>query len=267
MAIFLVINADDFGFTEGVTRGIVECAEAKGITSASAMLCHPEFVARLEKYLPALKVPCGVHLQTTNGRPLSAQMRQYCQSSGGVFPNSPLEVGFPAELVGIEWAAQLAFFRRKFGEPSHLDTHHGVQNREEYSEVFLQLARREGLPARGNDPAFYSRAAAVDTPVTYAVTGHNGEWTGTGGDVHMALSSVEKLMRQTPPGMAIELIVHPGHDDADLRAVSTFTTCRASELKILSGAGFARAIAKLGIKPISFAELKTSKKTGRRKNS
>lgn len=255
MSNLLIINADDFGLTDGVSRGIVECAEGGGITSTTAMMCAPEFVKNVEKHLPALSVPCGVHLQVTTGRPISAPMKKYCTSMGNKFPRSPNDVKFPPELVGIEWAAQIEFFRKNFGEPSHLDTHHGLQNRSDYSDVFLQLASREGLPARGNDVAFFEQAKKIGVPVTYLVTGHKSEWTGTLGDAEVALGSVKDILQNAPEGVTLELIVHPGLNDADLQAISTFTDCRPSELEVLNGKEFASGIEALGIQLISFTQL------------
>jgi len=38
MSKFLVINADDFGLTDGVCRGIIDCADAGGTRLTSDMI-------------------------------------------------------------------------------------------------------------------------------------------------------------------------------------------------------------------------------------
>jgi len=267
MSRFLIINADDFGLTDGVCRGIIDCADAGGITSTTAMICGEKYIANVEKHLPALNVPCGLHLQISTGRPVSPAMQRWCANNGGNFPNSPSDAArFPPDLVAGEWAAQVALFRKNFGEPSHIDTHHGLQNEEKYSEVFLQLARSEGLAARGISASFHGRAVAAGVPVSYAISGHNSEWTGTSGDLQSLLASLKKLKDLLPEGMFGELIVHPGYCDEELKALSKWCDCRALELEILSGNDFSSGLEQLGITRASFARLTSAMVTGDKRN-
>ncbi len=70
----LIINADDFGFTDGVNLGIVEAHRAGTVTSASLMVNTPGFagaVAAMHE-LPELRV--GLHINLTVGRPLSGRL-------------------------------------------------------------------------------------------------------------------------------------------------------------------------------------------------
>ena len=51
----VVINADDFGLTEGVCAGIVKAIQAGGVTATTAMACVPGAVERLKRWAP--KIP------------------------------------------------------------------------------------------------------------------------------------------------------------------------------------------------------------------
>src|SRR5674476_511327 len=66
----LVINADDFGYSAGVTRGIVEAHAAGSVTSTSMMAngIDWENAVRLARSTRTLDV--GVHLNLVQGRPL-----------------------------------------------------------------------------------------------------------------------------------------------------------------------------------------------------
>ncbi|MBK5189205.1 MAG: ChbG/HpnK family deacetylase, partial [Gemmatimonadaceae bacterium] len=66
----LIVNADDFGFSSGVTRGIVEAHAAGSVTSTSMMAngIDWESAVRLARATRSLGV--GVHLNLVQGRPL-----------------------------------------------------------------------------------------------------------------------------------------------------------------------------------------------------
>jgi predicted glycoside hydrolase/deacetylase ChbG (UPF0249 family) len=56
MAKYLVINADDFGYAQGVNRGIITAHEARVVLSTSLMVDMPKAVeaAELAKRHPGL---------------------------------------------------------------------------------------------------------------------------------------------------------------------------------------------------------------------
>jgi predicted glycoside hydrolase/deacetylase ChbG (UPF0249 family) len=67
----LIVNADDFGLSPGVNRGILEAHEKRIVTSTSLMANTPGFddAVRLARSAPDLGV--GFHFNLTYGVPLS----------------------------------------------------------------------------------------------------------------------------------------------------------------------------------------------------
>ena len=67
----LIVNADDFGISEAVNRGIVEAHDRGIVTSTSIMATGSAFEHALElaRLRPSLGV--GVHLVLTEQRPLT----------------------------------------------------------------------------------------------------------------------------------------------------------------------------------------------------
>src|ERR1700722_5942049 len=66
----LIVNADDFGFTAGVNRGIVE-AHCRGVVTSSTLMANgPAFsdAAQLARTVPQLSVGC--HVVLIDGQPL-----------------------------------------------------------------------------------------------------------------------------------------------------------------------------------------------------
>src|SRR6266852_4510900 len=66
----LVINADDFGLTSGVNRGILESHQQGVVTSSTLMACGARFdeAAALAAQAPTLSVGC--HVVLVDGSPL-----------------------------------------------------------------------------------------------------------------------------------------------------------------------------------------------------
>src|SRR2546421_8810337 len=68
----LVVNADDFGLSTGVNRGILEAHAAGVVSSVSVLVNAPgwtDALRRLRDVGPGLGV--GLHLNLTMGRPVS----------------------------------------------------------------------------------------------------------------------------------------------------------------------------------------------------
>ena len=66
----MIVNADDFGFTAGVNRAIVEAHVGGVVTSSTLMANGPAFeeAAQLAKTLPKLSIGC--HVVLIDGRPV-----------------------------------------------------------------------------------------------------------------------------------------------------------------------------------------------------
>src|SRR6185295_3930581 len=120
----LIVNADDFGLTPGVSRGILE-AGAKGIVTSTTVLVNrptdPDLIARLE----ASGLGAGLHLNLTLGTPISNPRRVPSLVDGeGRFIRDPREAASRADKdeARIELGNQIDVFRALMGRfPTHLD--------------------------------------------------------------------------------------------------------------------------------------------------
>ena len=127
----LIINADDYGRTPSVSRGI-RYAHLNGIvTSTTCMMNMPSVVEDIEIALQETPdLGLGVHLILTAGKPLLPPSKTSALTSPeGLFWN---KTEFIDHLPGIdpvaiknEWRAQIEAFARAAGKkPTHLDSHH-----------------------------------------------------------------------------------------------------------------------------------------------
>jgi len=130
----VIINADDFGLSPGVNRGILE-AFRHGILSSTTMLvnlAHFDDAVGLAADNPDL--PVGVHLSLLWGPPVSdpATVPTLIERDG-CFPRSLLVLArryalgrLCVDQVRMELRAQMARFRGAGLTPTHVDTHKHV---------------------------------------------------------------------------------------------------------------------------------------------
>lgn len=211
----LIVNADDFGHSEGVNRGIAEAHRDGIVTSTSLMVDEPAAADAMliAKSLPDLSI--GLHACITDGlaRPLVD-----IRATDGLY----------AELE-----RQVERFREVAGrEPDHLDSHHNVHLRPEALPAFRALADERGVWLRGQRPVRY-------------FSGFYGQWDGEPHLEHIAPESlIAMLEREVGEGIT-ELGCHPGYADAGLD--STYTAERETELRTLCDARVRERIDELGI--------------------
>ncbi|QIK57089.1 chitin disaccharide deacetylase [Erysipelothrix sp. HDW6A] len=148
----LIINADDYGYTPGVTHGILS-AHLNGVVTSTTALTVSEYfeqAMKLARYFPTLKI--GVHLTLTlnGGRPLLGDRVPSLTNSDGTFWNQrEFEDKVDLKEVEDEWFEQVNRFYCSGMVPTHIDSHHGVHcKNEELLKIAVKIAKHFGLPLR-----------------------------------------------------------------------------------------------------------------------
>jgi len=151
----LIINADDFGYNEGVVRGIINLKQAGVVTSTSCMTNMPAWPQAAAYLREHNDLGAGVHLVFNEGRPvLPVEQVPALVGEDGQFLNDgqilrSLRPGTTAQLRA-EFRAQIERFINDVGRPpDHLDNHCAVSyTRPDRFKVTLELAKEYGLPIR-----------------------------------------------------------------------------------------------------------------------
>src|SRR5512143_2034400 len=127
----LIVNADDFGRTRGVSAGILRAHQEGIVTSTTAMMNMTGVAADLHlAQTEAPQLGLGVHLNFTAGRPLLPP--EWCASlvdEQGHFLKQEVITANPDRLKPDELRAELksqitAFKNGLNALPDHLDAHH-----------------------------------------------------------------------------------------------------------------------------------------------
>lgn len=229
---YLIVNADDFGATRGINRGIIEAHRRGIVTSTSLMVTAPwsEEAAALARAAPDLDI--GLHVDLGS-------------HAGGL----GIDIDLDAERWGTELERQLRQFEELVGcPPTHLDSHHNVHRDPRLLPCFLDVALRHRLPLREHSPARYCSK-------------FYGQW---GGETHLEQISVHGLVRllhgEVGDGIT-ELACHPGYVDPDLR--SGYAGEREAELLTLCDPAIPMALAARRIRLIGFRDLCALRRSAR----
>jgi predicted glycoside hydrolase/deacetylase ChbG (UPF0249 family) len=151
----LIINADDFGWSEGVVQGIIDLYEAGVVNSSSCMTNLPSWPQAAAFLRQHPHSGAGVHLVFNEGHPiLPAEKVPALIKGDGRFLNDfqilrSFRPGTTAQLRA-EFRAQVDRFVQDVGRPpDHLDNHSSVSYaRPDRFSVTLELAQEYDLPIR-----------------------------------------------------------------------------------------------------------------------
>ena len=255
----LVVNADDFGLSTGVNRGILEAHAAGVVSSVSVLVNAPGWTDALRRLrdlgpAPAPGLGVGLHLNLTMGRPVSWG-GSLSDARTGRFHTFPVLVARacagrldPGD-VAIECAAQLARLRNAGLVVTHLDSHRHVHVLPGVWSAVVETARTAGVPVLrvplepwSVNPVNWRAslkkaalrvawgvaargAAALDRPDRFVGISLQGS--------RSFLARLLAVLDRLEPGTT-ELMVHPGYADGDLAAWDDYTAPRARELAALT---------------------------------
>ncbi len=246
----LIVNADDFGLTPGVSRGILE-AHREGMVTSTTILVTRSVPAEVLAELKATQLGVGLHLNLTLGTPLSPPpaVPSLVDAEGKFLRDARQSAArAKSEEAERELRAQVATFLGLLGRaPTHLDSHHHVGRYSPIREIVWELARELGVPVRSQDEGVRraARAAGLRTPDHFfGESGPEPYWSAERLLAHLAA---------LPEGVS-EFMTHPGYYDADL-AYSRYGRQREVELQGLIDPAVRRAVEASRVRLCHFGDL------------
>lgn len=250
----LVVNADDYGLTEGVSEGI-RMAHLDGIvTTTTAMMNLPGTRAALDvgrELTPNLGF--GVHLVLTAGAPVrpADKVSSLVRRDGRFRALGQMDAAIadvdPVELKD-EWRAQIEAFLQTGIPMDHLDSHHHIAAvYEQTLPVLFELAVEYNVPIRhpyagcsmyggivsGNAMAMMIRDASDGYLASKQVRTTDAvdcTWYDHNATCERLISIIDSL----EDGTSTELMCHPGCVDAELLRISAYNRPRETELAALT---------------------------------
>lgn len=246
MTRLLIVNADDFGLTQGVSAGILAAHHWGMVTSTTALVNREISPEQVRAALDS-GIGIGLHVNLTLGAPITRASSLV--DGAGRFIRDARQAAARAGVRDVEGevAAQIERFATLFGRPpTHLDTHHHVGLYPPVRDVVLGCAARLGVPVRSQNPTARSMARSTGLATPDHFFGESGPgpyWTPERTIAHL---------KRLPPGIS-EFMTHPGYCDDEL-SYSRYSRQRETELVGL-GASARAAAAALGIALCDFRRL------------
>ncbi len=284
----LILNADDFGLTQGVNEGIVRAHRDGILTSATLMATASAFADAVERAKAHPKLGVGCHLVLTGGLAAAppSQIPSLADKNGRL-PESLAALVYRVSSgavrtreMEIELRAQIEKIRRAGIEPTHVDTHKHthvhprvmravgkvtqelgikrIRNPIENLRDSWRTARREHVPLVKNmaaSAAVCSVAAQFRRLAAQYGLRSPDHFLGlaiTGGTGAVAL---RRLIEELADGRT-EIMLHPGLYDRDLQETgSRLQQHRETELNGLLAPEVRQAVIENQIRLISYREL------------
>ncbi|HLR62815.1 MAG TPA: chitin disaccharide deacetylase [Lentibacillus sp.] len=219
----LIINADDFGYSRAVNYGIIDAHKKGVLTSTTLMTNMPgaEHAYKLGKEYNHLGI--GVHLTLTCGKPLLDNHQTLVDADGNFKKLHHYQGKFHVDQDELyqEWKAQIEAFLDSGLKPTHIDSHHHINNLEPMLPVFLKLAKEYDLPVRNN----FNQAFADTNLITTDQFEYNPE---------IMLADTEVILDRYKGAETVEIMCHPAYLDKFIMENSSYATPRLEELEMLT---------------------------------
>ena len=217
----VIVNADDFGLSAEIDRGILEAHDRGVVTSASLMVSEPDAEAAVgaARHRPGLSL--GIHVAFDH--------------RGRWFVDLD-DLG----AVQRELDRQLARFVRLTGTvPTHIDSHHHVHRSFNVARLFLEAGERYGVPVRGFSEVFY-------------IGRFYGQPEFRKTDLsRITVETFMGVLRSVRPGVT-EVSCHPGYRET--RPDAFYNQEREVELQVLTDPRVKTAITEARLRPLSYLD-------------
>ena len=273
----LIINADGYGFTSGITRAIEECIEFGTVRSISANVNfkHADRLADLAKKYPELSIGC--HVNPVVGTPVLPpdKVPSLLDENGEFFyknfKNKVLSKKVNLNELRAEMRAQIEKARDLVGPSlSHIDFHMGLHRLPGVYNVFLDVVEESRVGRirthryiKGMESQFprtrhffhmfesparipiylwnlWLRKKALDRGFRMP-----DRWVGitnmNSDSDKITIENYLMMLKNLPTGYS-EFVAHPGYVDDELKRWSTYLYPRVKERKILLNADLKRTI-------------------------
>jgi predicted glycoside hydrolase/deacetylase ChbG (UPF0249 family) len=257
----VVLCADDYGLSPGVSRGIRDLLAAGRLSATSCMVVYPEFQVDGPLLAPLMeKADIGLHFTLTADR-----------SIGSVLRDAYLR-RLDAGTTAAELERQLAAFVSVMGTPpDYLDGHQHVHLLPSVREVIVKVAHRIGAYVRSTREPIGPAMSARPSPVESAFL----SWTArpldrlirsSGLQSNSGFRGVRSFQEAAPyralfrkmiagAGNGCLVMCHPGLPDEALARRDQVTKARMDELHYFSGDDFLADLAGAGLELSRLADI------------
>ena len=228
---FLIVNADDYGYFRCVSKGILKAAAAGIVTATGVFANAVHFTEHAAWLRDCDALDAGVHLNLTEGMPLTDDLRKQLARTSGRFPRifpmamAILSGAVKPEGVRSEWRAQIERCLEAGLKVRFLNSHEHLHMLPALFPVTTALAAEYGIAhvrfptsrlAGGPFQASFIRDAIMKTLEIVNRRNVNvppAHFLGMEASGRLTSQYLERSIPRLRPGEVYELMCHPGELD------------------------------------------------------
>lgn len=242
----LVVVADDYGFTSGVNKAMIESYTEGMVTELSMMMFSPGTDEAVDLAKQHSIGSVGIHL--TMNRLDRGEKYLRTQDYQRILDTSSKEA-----LVGIVLEEVSAFERLVGHKPSHIIGHQNIHLHPKLFDFVVGYALKNDISVRKG------REIGGGTGVDFGDIEHtNQKLISTGvkvannllvyivGEVEQVKRNILGRLAEITDGEVAELVLHPANIDDALRKYTSMTDARERDLQIATDIDFRKQIEGMG---------------------
>lgn len=283
----LIVNADGFGFTEGINRGIIESVQNGIVRSTSALANMPaiEEVYDFQRKYPNVSI--GIHFNLSVGKPVAnpKEIPSLVNKDGEFWRDEfvPRLLTGKIRIKEMEYELESQVKRLKdLGvKISHFDGHQNKHLYPPFFHVVMKIAKRHKIPCMRTHRRYIFMMERRNTSILrYYISNPIRFFSHLGGRIltnyaslygfkvadrlitpgyadltHKSILATWLRIMETLPEGINEIYCHPGYPDEMLKKYAKYVYERINEIKILTSLELRLALKKWGIELISFKDL------------
>ena len=221
----LIVNADDFGASAGVNRGILECHNRGVVTSTSLMVTGHAVRQAVSMSRDHPELSIGLHWDVWG------EDERYFDIDN-------------LQAVHDEFHRQLdEFYRLLERSPTHVDSHRHAHRKGRLMPLFRELVEPLGVPLRGDGSVRF-------------VGGFYAQWQWMVTNLqYVSVPFLQRMLREEVGDGWTDFLCHPGYPSPDFAAV--YYAEREAEVRTLTDPRIRRTAGELGVRLKSFNDYKS----------
>lgn len=277
----LIINADDFGQTPGITKGILECFKNGVVRSTTVITNYPDFDDTLQIIKKNPKLSYGFHLNLVDGKALSG-VSSLTDENGNFFSLGKLFIRLSLFMIKKsdlekEINMQLSKLTGNGVKVTHADGHRHTHIFPFVINSYLKILKKHNvnkirlpeeklfLNIEGEklNPTYVTKLlVSICSKYSKIIIRKNKFKTNSYFLGMSILSSKDHkemfmdLIKKVPDNHITEILVHPGYGSKKLQEICPqYNKERENEIRTLTNPEVKKEISKNHIKLINYLEL------------
>lgn len=219
----VIVNADDFGYSPGVSTGILYAHRFGILTSTTAMVNTSFARQSVEMARAYSELGIGLHFVLDKGQPVSSSVRSLTDTTGSFLKGEELIKSAKKDDIKEELETQLNILLDWGVDVTHIDSHHHMHiHIPAAQEAITEIAREYKLPIRSLQQNGFGKDILTND---YFIKDFYGQ-------ENVLPDSLIHILSNLKSGVT-EIMSHPAFIDPWLQNGSSYNIPRMKELETL----------------------------------